>query len=82
VGGEGIEDCNASESDVHARTRGLVTRLAGAHGEGDVLLLAAHQTTVHSLLHQASGIPMACLNVPMGSLLELRWRDVVEYGAK
>jgi hypothetical protein len=46
-------------------TRGLVTRLAGAHGEGDVVLLAAHQTTVHSLLHQASGIPMACINVPM-----------------
>lgn len=77
VGGDGIAGCNDSLDAVHARIRGLVRRLAESHGDGDVLLLATHQTSVHSLLHQQSGIPMDCFNVPMGTVVELRWRDIV-----
>ena len=94
LGGEGIEGCNAEMEDVHSRTRGLVERLVEVHGGGDggggdggggnghVLLLATHQSVVHSLLHQSSGgaIPMEFLNVPMGALVELRWREVLNYG--
>jgi len=94
LGGEGIEGCNAEMEDVHVRTRGLVARLVEDHGGdggsgngnggggGHVLLLATHQSVVHSLLHQSSGgaIPMELLNVPMGALVELRWREVINFG--
>ena len=80
VGGEDIAGCNDDFEAVHARVRGLVRRLAESHGEScdEVLLLATHQTSVHSLLHQQSGIPMECLNVPMGTVVELRWREIIK----
>ena len=82
VRGDDIAACNDSFDAVHARVRGLVRRLAESHGEisDEVLLLATHQTSVHSLLHQQSGIPMECLNVPMGTVVELKWRDIIKYG--
>ena len=80
VGGADIARVNDSFDAVHVRVRGLVRRLAESHGQGDVLLLATHQTSVHSLLHQMSGIPMDCFNVPMGTVLELNWRNIVSFG--
>ena len=81
IRGEEIAVNNQSFDDVHARVRALVATLGETHGEGDVLLLATHQTSVHSMLHQQSGIPMDCLNVPMGTVLELDWRAIVRSGA-
>lgn len=80
LGGNDIARCNGSFEAVHKRVRGLVQRLAESHGDGDVLLLATHQTSVHSLLHQQTGIPMDCFNVPMGTIVELRWRDILNRG--
>lgn len=80
LAGAGIAACNTSLDDVHTRVRGLLRRLAESHGDGDVLLLATHQTAVHSLLHQQSGIPMECLSVAMGTVVELRWREIINYG--
>jgi broad specificity phosphatase PhoE len=80
VPGPAIAARNRDFDDVHARIREFVRKLSETHGEGDVLLLATHQTSVHSLLHQQSGIPMDCLNVPMGTVLELDWRAIVARG--
>ena len=80
VPGPAIAARNRDFDDVHTRIREFVRKLSETHGEGDILLLATHQTSVHSLLHQQSGIPMDCLNVPMGTVLELDWRAIVARG--
>jgi broad specificity phosphatase PhoE len=77
VSGDEIAARNRSFEDVHERLRKFVGHLAETHGDGDVLLLATHQTSVHSLVHQMSGAAMESLDVPMGAVLELDWRNIV-----
>ena len=77
VSGDEIAARNGSFEDVHERLREFIGHLAETHGDGDVLLLATHQTSVHSLVHQMSGAAMESLDVPMGAVLELDWRNIV-----
>lgn len=69
---------NRTIADVHQRTRAFVEHLALLHAtESHVVVLCTHQTIVHSLLHQATGVPMKDLNVKMGDLVEIEWRMVI-----
>lgn len=68
---------NRTLADVHQRTRAFMEHLVLLHdGKPNVVVLCTHQTIVHSLLHQATGVPMCDLNVKMGDLVEIEWRMV------
>ena len=73
---------NGTIGDVHTRTSNFLKYVAEQHrcsGKIDeVVLLASHQTTVHSLLHQCNSIPMEELNFEQGDVAELQWKNVVQ----
>ena len=76
------EKAHASNFDIEAvqdRLADFVELLSKTHDEGDVVLLATHQTSAHALLSMASGIPIDCLDVPMGKVVELDWHGVLKY---
>lgn len=69
---------NHSVEDVQQRLQNFVEFLSKLHEDGEVVLLATHQTSVHALLSMASGIPMDCFDVPMGKVIELDWHGVIK----
>lgn len=70
---------NGTIEQVFRRLADFVELLSKIHDEGDVVLLATHQTSVHALLSMASGIPVDCMDVPMGKIVELDWHGVIKY---
>lgn len=70
---------NGDIEQVQQRLADFVELLSKTHDDGDVVLLATHQTSVHALLSMASGIPIDCMDVPMGKVVELDWHGVVKY---
>ena len=70
---------NRTIEQVFNRLADFVELLSKVHDEGDVVLLATHQTSVHALLSMASGIPVDCMDVPMGKMVELDWHGVIKY---
>lgn len=70
---------NRTIEQVFSRLADFVELLSKVHDEGDVVLLATHQTSVHALLSMASGIPVDCMDVPMGKIVELDWHGVIKY---
>lgn len=70
---------NRTIEQVFNRLADFVELLSKIHDEGDVVLLATHQTSVHALLSMASGIPVDCMDVPMGKIVELDWHGVIKY---
>ena len=70
---------NGDIEQVQSRLCDFVELLSRTHDDGDVVLLATHQTSVHALLSMASGIPIDCMDVPMGKVVELDWHGVLKY---
>jgi len=76
---EKAHDKNHTIEQVQERLADFVEFTSKVHSDGDVVLLATHQTSVHALLSMASGIPMDCMNVPMGKIVELDWHGVIKH---
>ena len=67
------------ESALRDRTMQFLAHLESVHrGTDDVVLLASHQYTIHSLLSLATGEEPSSMNFPQGEVAELDWQAALE----